>query len=88
VEKEITTSKLLEIVMSIEELEKAIISYRKFSYYEEIPEYEDNKSEANDNHQKHESQSATVDLDKHFEEKDKTEQEAQIENNNIIIKTV
>ena len=57
---------LEKIVYTIKELEKAIIEYRKFSYYEEILEKEDNKQGVSDNHQKHESQKTVIDLDQHF----------------------
>jgi Leucine Rich repeats (2 copies) len=48
-------SEVQGMVDTIKELEKAIIEYRKFSYYEETVEKKDNKQETNDNQQKDES---------------------------------
>lgn len=48
-------SEVQGMVDTIKELEKAIVEYRKFSYYEETVEKKDNKQKTNDNQQKDES---------------------------------
>jgi hypothetical protein len=93
-EEEAGRSKISEIVNSIKDLEKAIIEYRKFSYYEEtvskdkekIKEDESLKEKIiddsqNHEHQKDESQQTVVDLGKHFEEKEKLETKIEIKSN-------
>jgi hypothetical protein len=63
-DEEITLHKIVD---AIKNLEEAIIEYRKFSYYEEILEKEDNEEQGTTNdHQKHKSQQTVIDLEEHF----------------------
>jgi uncharacterized protein YoxC len=75
------SSEVQGMIDAIKDLEKKIITYRKFSYYEENIKKADKPQAPKVEHQKDESQSTITDLDKHFAEKEQYETKVEINPN-------